>query len=60
MQFEADIKKLDAKDRLQVLTKLLEYTTPKMQSIQAEIDLNQLTGEQLDTIIHELSKSIKT
>ena len=57
-QIEKDIKKLDPKDRLQILEKFMQYTIPKMQSISANIDLNELTDQKLNTIINEIIKDI--
>jgi len=59
LQIEKDIKSLEPKDRLQVLEKFMQYTTPKMQSIQTTVDFNQLTDEQLDDIINNLTKDIR-
>lgn len=57
-QMERDIKILEPKDRLQVLEKLMQYVVPKQQAVQAEIDFNKLSDEQLDTLVGELTKDI--
>lgn len=59
LQIEKDLKALEPKDRLQVLEKFMQYTTPKMQSIQTKIDFNQLSDEQLNTVINEITKDLK-
>jgi hypothetical protein len=38
--------------------KLLGYAVPKMQSVEAKIDLHNLSDEQLDLIINELNKNL--
>lgn len=58
-QVERDIKDLEPRDRLQVIEKLLQYVLPKQQAVQAEIDFNKLSDEQLDTLIGELTKNIE-
>lgn len=57
-QLEADLKALDPKERWQVIEKLMTYTIPKMQSVDAKVDLNNLSDNQLDHIINEITKSI--
>lgn len=59
LQIERDIKALEPKERLLILEKFMQYTTPKMQSIQTTVDFNQLSNEQLDNVINELTKDIK-
>ena len=58
LQIEKDIKALEPKERLQILEKFMQYTTPKMQSIQTTVDFNQLTDEQLENVITSLTKEI--
>lgn len=57
-QIEKDLKKLEPKDRLVILERLMQYTVPKMQAVTAQIDLNNLTNEQLDVVISELTKNL--
>ena len=59
LQIERDIKVLEPKERLQILEKFMSYTTPKMKSIETRVDFNQLTNEQLDYVINELTKDMK-
>jgi hypothetical protein len=58
-QIAKDIKQLEPQQRVMIFEKLLSYAVPKMQSVEAKIDLNRLTDEQLDTIIVELSRNIE-
>jgi hypothetical protein len=58
-QIEKDLKALEPKDRLYVLEKFMQYTVPKMQSVEAKIDLNRLTDEQLDSVINEIAKDLE-
>lgn len=57
-QIERDLKALEPKDRLIILEKFMSYTVPKMQSIQAQIELNNLTDEQLDNLVFEITQNI--
>ena len=58
-QIVRDLKALEPKDRLIVLEKFMQYTTPKMQSMDAKIDIERLTEGQLDLIINELTKDLE-
>lgn len=58
-QIEKDLKELEPKDRLLILEKFMSYTVPKMQSIQAQVELNKLSDEQLDNLVYELTKDIE-
>lgn len=55
---EKDLKTLEPQQRWAIVEKLLQYTTPKMQSVTAEVDLTKLSEEALDTIIDELTNDI--
>lgn len=57
-QLEKDLKKLDAKERWMVIEKLMQYTVPKMQSVEARIDLDRLSDDQLSIVIDKLSQTI--
>jgi hypothetical protein len=57
-QFESDLKRLEAKDRLIIIERLIAYCVPKLQAIDGRIDLNKLSDEQMDVIISELTKQI--
>lgn len=58
-QIERDLKALEPKDRLLIIEKLMSYTVPKMQSVQAQIELNNLTDEQLSDIVSEITQNIE-
>jgi hypothetical protein len=58
-QIAKDIKQLEPQQRVMIFEKLLSYAVPKMQSVETKIDIDQLTDEQLNTIIVELSKQIE-
>lgn len=55
-QMEKDIKALEPKERLQVFEKFMQYTIPKMQSVQTTVDFNQLTDEQLENVIKGITQ----
>ncbi|NLI71839.1 MAG: hypothetical protein GX361_03815 [Bacteroidales bacterium] len=57
IQFEKDLLAVEPKDRLNILIKLLEYTTPKMQSVQTDIEFIQeveLSKEEAKELLKEL------
>lgn len=56
-QVEKDLKKLDPKQRLQIIEKLLNYVVPKATNV--NIDFSQLSETEINKIIVELSKSIE-
>ncbi|MCQ2077876.1 MAG: hypothetical protein MJZ20_12770 [Bacteroidaceae bacterium] len=58
-QIERDLKALEPKDRLIILEKFMQYTTPKMQSVAATIDIEKLTDEQLGSVIDEITEGIE-
>ena len=62
-QIERDIKALDPKDRLLILEKFMQYTIPKLQSVEAKVheegpnyDYSKLTDEELLTIYRIMPK----
>jgi hypothetical protein len=57
-QIVKDIKQLEPQQRVMIFEKLLSYAVPKMQSVEAKIDLNKLSEGQLDVIINELTKNL--
>lgn len=58
-QIVEDLKVLSPRDRVQTLLKLLDYCVPKLQSINTKIDIDQLSDEQLDSVIHQLAEGIE-
>lgn len=57
-QMERDLKALEPKDRLQMLEKLMQYVIPKQQAVSAEVDINTLTDDQINTIINQMTEGI--
>lgn len=51
-----DLESLEPKDRLKFMTDLMPYLMPKLQSTtySTEIDLDGMTGEQLDVLIKRI------
>lgn len=58
-QIKDDLQRLDPKDRLLILEKFMQYTIPKMQSVEATIDYSKLSDEQLDNIITGITQTIE-
>ena len=58
-QIIKDIRSLEPNQRVAIFERLLSYAVPKQQSVTAQIDLNRLSDEQLDMIVHELTNSIE-
>ena len=60
-QIIKDMKRLEPQQRIMIFEKLLSYAVPKLQSVEANVnvDLNRLSDEQLNVIITELSKQIE-
>ena len=57
-QIRKDLAALEPKERLQVLEKLMQYTVPKMQSVEARVDIDRLSDSQIDQVINELSEKL--
>jgi hypothetical protein len=57
-QIAADIKQLEPQQRVMIFEKLLSYAVPKMQSVEASINMNTLTDEQLNTIINKITNDL--
>ena len=53
-----DLAQLEPFQRLQMLEKFMSYTLPKLSNIQAEINLNNLTDDDLSEIIEQITKDI--
>jgi len=58
-QLEADLRLLKPAERWNVIERLMSYTLPKMQSIDANINLGKLTDEQLATVINEIMEGVQ-
>lgn len=59
LQMENDLQKLDPKDRLIFLEKLMQYVIPKQAAQQVKLDFESLTDEQLQQIINNLTKEVE-
>ena len=57
-QIRKDLAALEPKERLQVLEKFMQYTVPKMQSVEACVDIDRLSDSQIDQVINELSEKL--
>ena len=58
-QLEKDLLALEPKARWQVVEKLMQYTIPKMQSVEAKIDFDKLSDGQISTVINEITKNLE-
>lgn len=66
-QIVTDLESLAPKERLQMIEKFLQYTLPKLQSVEQDISLDhdltagldRLNNDQIDTIIKTIVKSTK-
>ncbi|HPM10202.1 MAG TPA: DUF5681 domain-containing protein [Paludibacter sp.] len=54
----ASLDKLPHRDQWDILCKLLPYIVPKLQAMDAKVDLNTLTDEQLTTIIEAIKEEL--
>lgn len=59
-QIERDLKQLEPKERLHILEKLMQYVIPKQQAVNATIELEKLSDEQLDNLVYEITKDTPT
>lgn len=57
-QLIKDMRNLDSYQRISSFEKLLSYVMPKQQAVSAQIDLNNLSDEQLNTLVNELAERI--
>jgi hypothetical protein len=59
---QTDFDKLEPKDRLQFFERLMQYSVPKLQSVNHEFELEakleKLTEDELDGVIEKLSETI--
>jgi len=57
--FEADMKKILPAQRLSLLEKLMQYCIPKMQSVDANVDLTRLSDEEIEIIVNNILNKIE-
>jgi len=58
-QLKKDLLALEPKARWIVVEKLMQYTIPKMQSVEAKIDFDKLSDGQISTVINEITKNLE-
>ncbi|MCA0363617.1 MAG: hypothetical protein LCH67_06210 [Bacteroidetes bacterium] len=56
---EEDLKKLKPAERWNVIERLLQYTTPKMGQVQAQIDFNNLDEEQINSVVGQILNNLE-
>ena len=52
---QTDLDTLEAKDRLQIIEKLLSYCVPKLQAQTVNVDFESLSDAQLEQIINSIN-----
>lgn len=57
-QIEQDLQRLEPKDRLQVIEKLMQYVIPKQAAQQVKLDFDSMTDEQLQRLVEEMTKEV--
>ena len=57
-RIEQDLYQVEPSERLRFIEKLLTYVVPKQQAVSATVHYDQLTEEQLDQIVNELTKDV--
>lgn len=58
-QVEKDIEQLEPKERLQFIEKLLHYVVPKQQAVSAEVSIEQLTPDQMEELIENITNTLE-
>ena len=58
-QIKKDLKSLKPKERLVLLEKLMQYVLPKTQNVSAEVNINQLNDESLQSLATNLLEKIQ-
>ncbi|HOF19772.1 MAG TPA: DUF5681 domain-containing protein [Bacteroidales bacterium] len=58
-QLEVDLMRLDPRDRWNIIEKLLQYCLPKLSTIDASVQFEQLNEETIEQIVNELLQSIR-
>lgn len=57
-QMESDLQELEPKERLAMLEKLMQYVVPKQQAVSANVNFDQMTDDQLDMLINEMTSGL--
>jgi hypothetical protein len=58
-KIKADFAQLKPFERLQMFDRLLKHCLPSMQSVQMDLDINNMSEQQVERIIDELLKNEK-
>lgn len=58
-EIERDFELLEPKDRVIMFERLLPYVAPKTQAIDANVNFDALTDEQISAIVNELIKDLE-
>lgn len=56
---KSDFKKLSSYQRIQIFERLTKYALPMLQSIEATVDTNKLSDEQLALMITQIKTNLK-
>ena len=56
-QLEKDLKLLEPAERWRIIEKLMSYVVPKMQAVEANVNLNKLSDEDLDKLANNIIKA---
>ena len=56
-QLEKDLKLLEPAERWRIVEKLMSYVVPKMQAVEANVNLNKLSDEDLDKLSSNIIKA---
>lgn len=57
-QIEKDLQDLEPKERLQMIEKLMQYVIPKQAAQQVKLDFDNMTDEQLEQLVNEITKEV--
>lgn len=57
-QLEKDFDELEPVERWRMAEKLINYVIPKQRAVETTINFDQLSDEQLDNVINELTKDL--
>ena len=53
-----DLEGLEARDRINILIKLLEYSTPKLSHVEYQSDIDRLNDQQVEMIFERLQNMV--
>ncbi len=57
-KFLQDLSVLTPAQRVNTIVKLLDFSLPKLQAIQASVDFDHLTNDQINAIIDKLAEDV--